>query len=345
MFKDKAKQREKSAYLYILAIFGVIAALLFCEATSIDILIKEINTILLIDGILIPFIPLFFDYLRKSFKYFKGKVEKIAIILELELVGSLICSIIATGFSNIFSTALPFSILKLNYLQLLFVFDLSAALALLISALVSIIIISFKARDYVDLGFLNNVKEFVLDCFTYLPIYVTENIQTPDSLVNFLKSPIHYYDKTALQSNISSILNYDRDIPKNLRNKINTVVDTFLEKFPNLADDILKKYSASYDLIYKVSQKELRHNKIDEKQIMLLIRGLFNLILGYDKIFYPNIYAQIVNNERLNKIYMKIQRNLSNYEEVTTYKNTVEEIKVFKIEITKAFNDLIVDEL
>jgi hypothetical protein len=219
------KSRDFSAYLYLLALTGVITALLFSKTTSINLLIMEINAILVIDGILIPFIPIFFGYLQKSFEYFKGRVEKIAIRLEAFLAVSLICTIVATGFSNIFSLSLPFTILRLNFLQSLYILDLSVAIAFLLAALISIIRISFKVINYVDLSFLSKVRDFALDRFTYLPIYVTEDAQKPEGIADLLKSPVRYFDKPALQSNINSILNYDKTMPKNQRDKIDIVIN------------------------------------------------------------------------------------------------------------------------
>lgn len=341
--RGRNKTNNKSVYLYIIAFVGVFIALMLSEATTIMVLISELNAFLVVDGILVPFIPVFFRYLQKSFKYFKGSIEKIAIRLEIFLVVSLISSIFAISFSNIFIPNLPFVILKMNFLQFLYIANLSVAITFLIAALISIIIISFAAINYVDLSFLDAVKKFILDSFTYLPMYPTEYIQKPDTLVDFLKSPIHYYDKTALQSNIHAILNYDKDLPK--KDKIDVIINNFTERFPTLAEDIYGKYLTVYDKLYKISQQELRHAEGDERQIMLLVRGLLNFILGYDKYYYPNIYTQIVNDEKINKVYLKIQINLPKYKEVSDYKNSAEEIRKFKDEITKALNDLISNQV
>ncbi|MCL5433595.1 MAG: hypothetical protein M1538_01275 [Candidatus Marsarchaeota archaeon] len=338
--EQSSKTEDKSVWLYLIASIGVITALLFSMATTIDLLIKEVNSILVIDGILIPFIPIFFRYLQKSFEYFKGKVEKIVIRLEMFLAVSLICSIFANGFSNVFSLSLPFSILKLNFIQYLYIINLSAALSFLFAALISIIYISFKAINYVDLSFLNNVKISLLNYFIYLPIYAKEDMQKPDAIADILKSPIHYFDKTAIQSNINSILNYDKTMPKDKKDKIDVVINCFLDKFPNLAENVLNKYFVVYNKLYK-SSKTVLGSVAEEDQITLLVRALINVILGYDKHYFPNIYTRIVNTENLNRAYVSIQEAFLSYNEVQDYKVSVEQIQELKSYISKQFDDII----
>ena len=341
---EVTKSKDISDYLYILAITGVITALLFSKTTSVTLLITEINSILVVDGILIPFIPILFGYLQRSFEYFKGRVEKIAIQLEAFLAVSLICAIFATGFSNIFSTALPFTILKLNLLQDLYIIDLSIAIAFLIAALVSIIRISFKVVNYVDLSFLSKVKDFALGCFTYLPIIASEDTQKPQALVDLLKSPVRYFDKDALKSSINSILSYDKTMPKAQRDKIDIVINNFLETFPTAAESVISKYLTVYDKLYN-SCKQALGDGSDEGQITLLVRGLINAILGYDKYYYPNLYTKIVNTGNLNRVYSELQRDSAGYTEVKEYKAAVDQIRTLRTELTKQYDDLILAQI
>ncbi len=133
-------------------------------------------------------------------------------------------------------------------------------------------------------------------------------------------------------------------MPKVQRDKIDIVINNFLEKFPNAAESVTSKYLTVYDKLYK-SSKQVLGNESDEGQITLLVRGLINAILGYDKYYYPNIYTKIINTENLNRAFSEIQRDSTGYTEVQEYKSAVEQIRTLRTELTKQFDDLISNQV
>ncbi len=295
------------------------------------------NLIIAIDAILIPFIPILFDYIQKSFSYFKGRVEKIAIRLEIFLVVSLIFSILAITFSNVFTTEFPFKLtfqFSYSIFQWLYIFNLTAAFSFLIAALFSIIIIAERAISYVDLSFLDKVKDFILSEFTYIPIYPTENVQKPDA--EFLKLPLHFYDKTGLQTSINTILKPD-SLPSQYKPKVNEIINNFLDKFPALAEKTLNQHLKVYTLI----ESKLE----DEAQKQILIAGILNFLLGFNEYYYPNIYTRIKANHHLETKYNSLKAELPLNREVSQFVAFAKQMSQLKSSIEADFNNLIENQI
>lgn len=323
-------------WLYLLALIGVFVSFLLTRAPDIKSITSYIYDIIFIDSILIPFIPIYFKYLRESNPlYYKGDIEKVAVRIEQYTAISLLLAIISLAFSNAFTSQFPFHILQiLSPTQYLYIGILGTSIVFVFASIIAVLNLSENVLRYVDLTPLVGMKEYIADRFTYLPIF-TETVVKLDS--SFLDRPLQWYDKGGNEETLKIMLNGALDSDEKLRrhkDKLEEIVNKFLDNFPSLAKDIILSYSK----IYKTLEEETSEAGREQPA---LIKGLICSEIGYSEYFYPNEYTVIMQNRNLLKMYNKLKAELNKNKDMKQYLSLRNNVLELKKDIDTKFKDLI----
>ena len=165
---------------------------------------------------------------------------------------------------------------------------------------------------------LTNVKSNFRYYLSFLPIWPTEQLITPDGLEELLKSEIRWWDVEPLESNILS--GASKDVEMDSRTK--KLVNSLIKELSKLAEDVIKNYIA----FYKEIMKQGKNNKT-------LVLAVFNTLLGYSKYYWPNIYNTIYKDEDLKRQYDALMKSVEKNEDIKNFMKVLGTAKDFRVRI------------
>lgn len=159
---------------------------------------------------------------------------------------------------------------------------------------------------------IKNLKELMSDKFTYLPIYCIENFNLSiETIKKDLDNPkrVTWHSEDVLKTVLKMDINR---MPK--KEEVSRIIDQFVIDFNNITIALYKSYIVTY--------KKLGDLTENDSTLML---GLYNTLLGYDIIYWPNIYNKIQESADLSKKYDSLIGQLTDIPELQEYKKLVDE--------------------
>ncbi len=278
------------------AIVGTVIAILV--SSSISSLNNELHIMLYIDGFLIPFMPILFNYISNIFEEeFKNKFVIEFILIEAFFIFSLIFTIFALPSFNFIT--LPIKLTQLNLQTDIALLFLSLSFVFLLLPLIVLIGILYKIKRAIQTASFDLIREPIRTEFTYLPIYCVEEL--PD--IKFIeedlnnKEGMHWYNKEGLKIRIG--LADQRLASKQDREKAQGLIDGFCVDFNLLVPRVYEAYIN----VIKELDKITNGNKILET-------ALFDTLISCKKESWPNIYSKIISNSDLKREYEELKEKL-----------------------------------
>ena len=179
-----------------------------------------------------------------------------------------------------------------------------------------------------DFTHIMSLKKQMDDKFTYLPIYCRESF---DLSIEFIKKELEnpkletWHSKDALKATLKADID---SMPK--KEKVSEIIDQFADEFDSITIKLYKNYKAIYEIL---------ENKTQGNKVLML--GLYNTLLGCDRIYWPNIYNKIRENDDSSKKYDSLAKQLIDITEFQNYKRLVEEAHEMKDKYKEKLENII----
>ena len=164
---------------------------------------------------------------------------------------------------------------------------------------------------------IKDLERQILDRFTYLPIYCTDNFNINiEAISKEIDNPklVTWHSEDALKATLKADINR---MPN--KEKVSEIIDQFSDEFDKITIELYKNYKIAYEKLGNLTE----NNKI-------LMLGLYNKLLGCDRVYWPNIYNTIQENPDLSKRCDLLAKQLNDITELQNYKRLVKEAHEMK---------------
>lgn len=200
------------------------------------------------------------------------------------------------------------------------------ALYLFAGALFLALSVIFIGRK-IDLTPVKDLERQISDKFTYLPIYCIENFNLSlEHIERELKNPglVTWHSRDVLKAILKADINR---MPN--KEEVSKIIDQFSNEFDEITIELYKNYKIAYEKLENLTEND-----------KILMLGLYNTLLGCNRINWPNIYNTIQENHDLSEKYDSLAKQLDNIEELQNYKKLVEEALGMKEEYKKRLDGI-----